>query len=228
MNDKTKQALELASEELQFFHIAGLARLQTLEAITAIKEAIALETVLLAEQPTQQDIPDLIAGALGVSRGTAYDLMREALAAAQQEPLNRLDVACDIKTLCAIGDLPDSFEEVADWIADGSMPAQQQEPVAEVKLKERGGNAGIATVIHEIFDPMREPLRVGDKLYASPPASKPLTDEQIIRLVPGLYDCLCDPYDCDKSGDDYASIPKDMIRLARAIEAAHGITGEQK
>lgn len=50
MNDKTKQALELASEELQFFHMAGLARLQTLEAITAIKEAIALETVLLAEQ----------------------------------------------------------------------------------------------------------------------------------------------------------------------------------
>ncbi len=39
------------------------------------------------------DIPDLIAGALGVSRGTAYDLMREALASeakeqpAQQEPL---------------------------------------------------------------------------------------------------------------------------------------------
>jgi hypothetical protein len=32
------------------------------------------------EQPAQQDIPDLIAGALGVSRGTAYDLMREALA----------------------------------------------------------------------------------------------------------------------------------------------------
>ena len=37
----------------------------------------------------QQDIPDLIAGALGVSRGTAYDMMREALAeqTAQQEPV---------------------------------------------------------------------------------------------------------------------------------------------
>ena len=36
------------------------------------------------------DIADLIAGALGVSRGTAYDLMREALAeqpAQQQEPV---------------------------------------------------------------------------------------------------------------------------------------------
>lgn len=28
----------------------------------------------------KQDIPDLIAGSLGVSRGTAYNLMREALA----------------------------------------------------------------------------------------------------------------------------------------------------
>jgi hypothetical protein len=66
-------------------------------------------------------------------------------------------------------------------------------------------------------------------LYTSPPAQrKPLTDEQILRLVPGLQDCLCDPYDYNNSGDDYASVPKDMIRLARAIEAAHGITGETK
>jgi hypothetical protein len=36
-----------------------------------------------------QDIPDLIAGALGVSRGTAYDMMREALKEATpvQEPV---------------------------------------------------------------------------------------------------------------------------------------------
>lgn len=31
-------------------------------------------------QPSQQDIPDILAGALGVSRGTAYQLMREVLA----------------------------------------------------------------------------------------------------------------------------------------------------
>ncbi len=29
--------------------------------------------------PVQDDLPDFIAGAFGVSRGTAYDLMREAL-----------------------------------------------------------------------------------------------------------------------------------------------------
>ena len=33
----------------------------------------------LAEQPARLDLPDFIAGALGVSRGTAYDMMREAL-----------------------------------------------------------------------------------------------------------------------------------------------------
>lgn len=45
-------------------------------AITAIKQALLTATPLAAPVP---DIPDLIAGALGVSRGTAYDLIREAL-----------------------------------------------------------------------------------------------------------------------------------------------------
>jgi hypothetical protein len=41
-----------------------------------------------AQPAHTQDIPDLIAGALGVSRGTAYDMMREALKEASpvQEP----------------------------------------------------------------------------------------------------------------------------------------------
>ena len=55
--------------------------------------------------------------------------------------------------------------------------------------------------------------------------AQPLTDEQILRLVPGLEDCLGDPYDSAKTGDEYSSIPADMIRLARAIEAH--IKGEQ-
>jgi hypothetical protein len=43
----------------------------------------------MKEWAKQADIPDLIAGALGVSRGTAYDLMRDALkeAAPAQEPV---------------------------------------------------------------------------------------------------------------------------------------------
>jgi hypothetical protein len=52
-----------------------------------------------------------------------------------------------------------------------AQPAPVQEPVAEVKLKTTGGNVGIATVIHEIYSHYREPLRVGDKLYTTPPAA---------------------------------------------------------
>ncbi len=58
---------------------------KALKAITALREA-------LVEQPAKQDIPDLIAGTLGVSRGTAYDLMREALAqerSSDEQPAQR-------------------------------------------------------------------------------------------------------------------------------------------
>jgi hypothetical protein len=47
-----------------------------------------------------------------------------------------------------------------------ALTAPVQEPVAEVKAKMTGGNVGIATVIHEIYSPHREPLQLGDKLYA--------------------------------------------------------------
>lgn len=43
------------------------------------------------------------------------------------------------------------------------------QPVAEVKVKMTGGNVGIATIIQEIYDPFREPLQAGDKLYTAPP-----------------------------------------------------------
>jgi hypothetical protein len=48
--------------------------------------------------------------------------------------LTRLSVACDVQTLCANGDLPDSMEVLADWIAAGEMraqPAHVQEPVLQ-------------------------------------------------------------------------------------------------
>jgi hypothetical protein len=48
---------------------------------TAGREADIKPTGFFFQMPPQQDIPDLIAGVLGVSRGTAYDMMREALAA---------------------------------------------------------------------------------------------------------------------------------------------------
>jgi hypothetical protein len=83
----SKEAMKLALEALEIEQGAHaylqLGKADHIEnAITALREA-------LVEQPAQQDIPDLIAGALGVSRGTAYDMMREALAEqpAQRKPL---------------------------------------------------------------------------------------------------------------------------------------------
>jgi hypothetical protein len=76
---------------------------------------------------------------------------------------------------------------------DSVFEQPAQEPVAEVKLKQQGGNAGLATVIHEIFDPMREPLRVGDKLYTTPPApAQP--------LPPNCGTGYCSCIECLKGG----------------------------
>ena len=59
-----------------------------------------------------------------------------------------------------------ALAEMRQAIAEAEQPAQQ-EPVAEVKAKMTGGNVGIATVIHEIHSPLREPLQPGDKLYSA-------------------------------------------------------------
>ena len=58
------------------------------------------------------------------------------------------------------------------------------EAVARVELMETGGNAGIATRIVEIDDPLRERLRAGDLLYTSPQAAQParVVDERDAAL----------------------------------------------
>ena len=80
------------------------------------------------------------------------------------------------------------------------QPAQQQEPVAWVQsngeLVVRADYGGRLYYSEQ-------------NLYTSPPASKPLTDEEIVKITadPCLY----------IRGGDY------RIDIARAIEAAHGI-----
>ncbi len=161
------------------------------------------------------------------------DTIREALAEqpaqqpAQQHP--------DLSHL-----RPETQEAFRGWLKDGTFveramgvmmdqerqlraykKAQQQEPCGW-RMRHNGVWAYSFTkdawdFIYAVSPAARKAAR------DNAPASKPLTDEQILNLVPGLQDCLCDPWDCNNSGDYYASIPKDMIRLARAIEAAHGI-----
>ena len=50
-----------------------------------------------------------------------------------------------------------------------------------------------------------------------------LTETEILDLVPGLEDCLGDPWDAAKNGNPYSSVPLDMIRLVRAVESRYGI-----
>lgn len=186
MNDKTKQALELALEALTTNSDRVTEIGKQREAITAIREAL--------EQPAQP--PEW------------WPAVENIL---NEYGLQAIDFVSDFKAAMA------------------EQTAQQQEPVSVTRMQ-RG---------QEILNwnrSQKEPpimvtreLWVDDQLeqfYTSPQPSKPLTDEHILSLVPGLQDCLCDPWDYNNSGDYYASIPKDMIRLARAIEAAHGIKGD--
>lgn len=61
-------------------------------------------------------------------------------------------------------------------------------------------------------------------------ARTPLTDAQIMDALPfGILDCLNDPWDEGKGDrDTMHSIKTDVLRVARAIEAAHNINGEIK
>jgi len=131
----SKEAMKLALVALDVVKLHYTQNRHVNEAITALREA-------LVEQPAKQDIPDLIAGALGVSRGTAYDLMREALAQerssdeqpAQQElypppqctrshPHENMDAMCELRT------------EIARLTNENArlkaQPAPVQEPVAK-------------------------------------------------------------------------------------------------
>jgi hypothetical protein len=75
-----------------------------------------------------------------------------------------------------------------------------------------------------------------DSIVSSMPVALPalvvqkavvLTDEQILRIVPELLDCLQDPYDKAKTGNYYSSIPIDMVRLVRAVEKHYGIVEDE-
>ena len=90
----------------------------------------------------------------------------------------------------------------------GLSMSAEQEPVAVVTSQT--GDPAITMSWHH------EPaLPIGTKLYTAPPARKPLTDDEIDALADAI------------PGDTIDSVNSTWhIRLARAIEKAHGI-GEQ-
>ena len=89
-------------------------------------------------------------------------------------------------------------------------PAQQQEPMAYSYTSRITGAQGFS------HHPMPRFIDADSwdikPLYTSSPASKPLTDEQLEAMAENyVTNCYFD-----------------TLKYARAIEAAHGITGEQK
>lgn len=130
---------------------------------------------------------------------TDHDLQRKAIIALEQA--------------IALQNLTDTHQEmeVADayqraWKAETTKQAEQAQPVAKVQLLTTGGNAGLATRIVEIDDPLRDRLRPGQMLYTAPPQRQPLTDEEIEYLYFDKLNC-------------------DFKAFARAIEARSGIKG---
>jgi hypothetical protein len=100
--------------------------------------------------------------------------------------------------------LIDSFPGLADELKALDV-AQPQEPVAYIH---RQGNH---LEVSERFLCDDEKARgwTEEPLYTSPPASKPLTDQEIVDICDGTLTTW------------------EQVRIARAIEAAHGITGEE-
>jgi hypothetical protein len=171
------EALALALEALEYHTAQTRPITQTQQAITAIKQALA------AQAAPVQDIPDLIAGALGVSRGTAYDLMREALKeAAQQEPVTQTFGEENVEL---------------GFYSNATGTGQQRELVGEVEMGQLVGDGphksagnpdaeGAVAVIEDVdeYGPMLGWYKhwinfpVGTLLYTTPPASQ----EEIQRL----------------------------------------------
>lgn len=68
-----------------------------------------------------------------------------------------------------------------------------------------------------------------DRAARTQPVAAPLTDEQIMAALPGgILDSLADPWnEGDKNADNDSSIRTDVLRVARAVEKAHGIGQER-
>jgi hypothetical protein len=142
-------------------------------------------------EPAKPTVPTNSQEWAGMDGGIAYHLierhadnwadvgkmMGEWLAANQQgaqpttepdAPLSKMDIADAIKTLCVIGDLPDYFDDVADWIVKGEIPTLVQEPVATLWQNGETGRTRI-TMTGYITDCDARWFKAAD-LYTTPPA----------------------------------------------------------
>lgn len=124
--------------------------------------------------------------------------------------------------------------DIAVWMASfaqehttpqAAQPAPAQEPFGYLFQHEETGLTTVVDVQQvdwgfEKNNPRHQ--KIGP-LYTTP-QQRPfvgLTDEEISDAMPGgIYDCLNDPWDCGVGdGNTLRSIKKDVVRIARAIEA---------
>ena len=199
MTDKKDEALKLALETLDCIysplHVREINKVSA--AITAIREA-------LAEQPAQQQEPVAIALNTGTKQGVKWlkNVEHGESLYTTQQPAQDQDQSCpNCESLSKQVTALKTCLEVERGFREQEQPAQQQEPVAW--RHDMGEENGGWEYFEEASCPECQPL------YTSPPASKPLTDEQIMEM-----------YNEPRSDAE-------MLEFARAIEAAHGI-GEQK
>jgi hypothetical protein len=136
------------------------------------------------------DIADIIAGELGVSRGTAYDMMREALEEAQPAPVSAQVLGFDVVLDESLP--PNKMKFV--------QPAPVQEPVAYIRVSKTGHVMACA----ETGDFYA--LAHGTKLYTTPPAAQ--------RQWVGLSDL-----NIDELENEYMKSAQTAHQFLRAIEA---------
>jgi hypothetical protein len=170
---------------------------------------------------TQPDIPDLIAGALGVSRGTAYDMMREALAEQAQPVAQLMDMIVGNLVREGINkhrarELAEHFIKQSNYTngyctgrADLLKEQAAQKPMAWTT----GFHAGHCVI--RAADPAAI-LPIGVALYTSPPPRQPLTDE--------IKDAFYEGFTSVETYNDTNLV--DVDDAWKKYKAAHGIKGE--
>lgn len=133
---------------------------------------------------------DASSGEKHIARTIMHLLPLEQAVAAQQATPERCK-SCD--------DTGHVHDQIGEWRGVRNCPAGDAirakaapepvgEPVARVELMQTGGNAGLATRIVEIDDPLRERLRPGDSLFARPAPGVPEMSSIAIRKLGGLQE----------------------------------------
>ena len=129
-------------------------------------------------------------------------------------------------------DIDKAIETLRDALSQQpATPEPVGEPVARVELMTTGGNAGLATRIVEIDDPLRERLRPGNLLYTRPAQSVPdgwvlmpreLTPDEAMKGQGALLDMYWDATTCFAAR--YAELIRATEPRRAALVAAKGST----